>query len=293
MELLRRLSMELMRQCDLIIATGGTGLVKAAHSSGTPAYGVGTGNAVAVIDETADLQDAAHKIMESQINDLATGCSTENSVVVQRAAYDAMLKAFEAEGAYIVNAEEKAQLQAALWKDGRLNAAMICRTAPVIAREAGLTIPDDRTFILVEESGIGPDYPFSGEKLSVVLTAYTYDEFEEAIEKVNAIQGYMGAGHSCGIHSFDEEHIREFCLRTKTSRLMIRQPQNKGNAGNWNNGMPFTITLGCGTWGGNITTDNITWKHYLNITWVARLIEEATPPDDAVLFGNIQEKLVT
>jgi sulfoacetaldehyde dehydrogenase len=281
---------ELMKQCDLIIATGGANMVKAAYSSGTPAYGVGAGNVVTVIDETADLRDAARKIMESQINDLAIGCSTENSAVIQKDVYDDAIKAMIAEGAYLCSAEEKAKLQATLWKDGHLNADVICKPATYIAEKAGFKIPDDRTWIIVEESGYGPEYPFSGEKLSVVVTLYKYNEFDEAIALVNNIQAYSGAGHSCGIHSFNDERILKYALETKTSRIAVRMSVGKSNAGNWNNGMPFTINLGCGTWGGNIISENITWKHYINTTWVAREIPDFYVPTDEELFGDVMKE---
>jgi sulfoacetaldehyde dehydrogenase len=282
---------ELMRQCDLIIATGGAGLVKAAYSSGTPAYGVGAGNVVTVIDETADVADVAHKLMESQLNDLASGCSTENAAVIHESVYAAAVKAMVAEGAYLCTAEDKAKLQATLWKDGHLNGEVIVKPAAFIAARAGIKMPADRTWIVVEETGYGPGYPFSGEKLSVVVALYKYREFADAIALVNGIQAYSGAGHSCGIHSFNEEHIMDFALKTKTSRVAVRMAQNKSNAGNWNNGMPFTITLGCGTWGKNITSENITWKHYINTTWVAREIKGYRVPTDVELFGDVMKEM--
>jgi sulfoacetaldehyde dehydrogenase len=278
---------ELMQKCDLIVATGGAGMVKAAYSSGTPAYGVGAGNVVVVIDETADLVDAANKVAESQLNDLANGCSTENAAVVQANVYDKVVEAMVAAGAYVCNEEEKAKLQAVLWKDGFLNAEVIVKPATFIAEKAGFTIPEDRTWLIVEETGFGAEYPFSGEKLSVVVTLYKYDTFEEAIDLVNGIQAYSGAGHSCGIHSFDDERILKYALETKTSRVAVRMPVGKSNAGNWNNGMPFTINLGCGTWGKNITSENITYKHYINTTWVAREIQNFTVPTDEELFGEV------
>lgn len=277
---------ELMKQCDLIIATGGAGMVKAAYSSGTPAYGVGAGNVVCVIDETADLADAAQKIMESQMNDLASGCSTENAVVINSGVYDRAIAEMKKQYAYLCTSEDKAKLQAALWTDGRLNGRVICRPATEIASIAGISVPPDTRWILVEESGYGKEYPFSGEKLSVVVTVYRYNTFDEAIALVNNIQSYSGAGHSCGIHSFNEEHILKYAMETKTARVAVRMPQNKSNAGNWNNGMPFTITLGCGTWGGNITCENITAKHYINVTWVAREIPDYAVPTDKELFGS-------
>ena len=210
---------ELMRQCDLIVATGGAPMVKAAYSSGTPAYGVGAGNVVVVIDETADIQDAAKKVMLAQLNDLAIGCSTENSVVIQEGIYDETIKAMVDTGAYVLNAEEKAKLQDTLWVHGHLNAEVICKPATYIAEKAGISIPKDRTWIIVEETGFGPQYPFSGEKLSVVVTAYKYKEFDDAIELVNNIQNYSGAGHSCGIHTKDDDRIMKYALATHTSRV--------------------------------------------------------------------------
>ncbi|SBV97020.1 Sulfoacetaldehyde dehydrogenase (acylating) [uncultured delta proteobacterium] len=283
-------SQELMRKCDLVIATGGQGLVKAAYSSGTPAYGVGTGNVVSVVEESADVAAAAEKIIGSKINDLATGCSTENSILVQKTVYGAFIKAMQANGAKLCDAGEKAKLQNVLWADGHLNGSLICRPAPVIAKAAGIAVPADCNVLMVEEDGYGPDYPFSGEKLSVVLTVYRYDGFDDAVARVNAIQAYQGAGHSCGIHSANEDHIMQFALRTKTARVMINSPQNKANAGSFKNGMPFTISLGCGTWGGNSASENITYKHYINTTWVARWHEEWVQPDDKTLFGDVLAK---
>jgi len=284
-------SQELMSQCDLVIATGGSGLVKAAYSSGKPAYGVGTGNVVSVIDETANLQDAAHKIMESQTNDWGTGCSTENSLVIQESVYDDMIKAMAKEGGVLLSSEDKKKLQDVMWIDGHLNGKIICRAPQRIADAAGIKIPEGTNFILVEEDGIGKEHPYSGEKLSVVLTVYKYKDFDDAIKLVNDIQAYMGAGHSCGIHSFNEEHIMKLASETRTSRVMINTPQNKANAGNWKNGMPFTITLACGTWGGNITTENIHYKHYMNVTWVARWFDDRERPSDEFLFGNMLGKV--
>ena len=163
---------ELMAQCDLVVATGGAGMVKAAYSSGTPAYGVGAGNVVTVIDETADLRDAAFKIMDSQMNDLASGCSTENSVVIQAGVYDQAIEEMRKQFAHLCTEEEKQKLQETLWKDGHLNGAAICRPATEIARMAGIQVSPDTKWILVEETGWGKDFPFSGEKLSVVVTVY-------------------------------------------------------------------------------------------------------------------------
>ena len=279
---------ELMRQADLVIATGGGALVKSAYSSGTPAYGVGQGNSVVVVDETADLKDAANKVMRSKTFDFATSCSTENSLVVQSGVYAEFVKCLQEEGAYLVNADEKEKLEQAMWIDGHLNPKIIAQSLQTIADVAGLEIPSDRKFFLVEESGIGAEAPFSGEKLSMVAALFKYEDFAEAVEKVNLITSYHGRGHSCGIHSFNDAHIEELALKTKTSRIMVRQPQCLANSGAWTNGMPMTLTLGCGTWGGNASSQNITWKNLLNTTWVSAPIEAKMPSDEA-LFGEIMK----
>lgn len=277
---------ELMSKCDLIVATGGAGMVKAAYSSGTPAYGVGAGNVVVVVDETANLEDAASKIAEAQLNDLASGCSTENAIVVEKSISEKFIVEMVKAGAYICSNEEKEKLKSVLWKDGHLNPEVIVKPAVFIAEKAGFVISNDRTWLVVEEDGIGPNHPFSGEKLSVIVALYKYEGFDNAIKLVNEIQSYSGAGHSCGIHSFDDDRILKYALNTKTSRVAVRMPVGKSNAGNWNNGMPFTINLGCGTWGKNITSDNITYKNYINTTWVAREIKDFVVPTDEELFGE-------
>ncbi|MFA6504883.1 MAG: aldehyde dehydrogenase family protein [Treponemataceae bacterium] len=279
---------ELMKQCDLIVATGGAPLVKVAYSSGTPAYGVGAGNAVVVVDETADIKDAARKIKLSKTFDFATSCSSDNSIVVVDSVYDKLMEALKAEGGYIVNEEEKKKLGATLWPDGHLSRLTTAQPASKIAEFAKINLPSDREFFMVPETDVGPNALFSGEKMCVVLTVYRVPNFEAAVKKVNAITSYQGMGHSCGLHTTDQKRVLEIGLRTKVSRIMIRQATCYGNTGNWDNGMPFTMTLGCGSWGGNITTENISWKHMINVTWVASPIKENIP-EDAVLFAGVMD----
>lgn len=283
------LSGELMAQCDLVVATGGAGMVKSAYSSGTPAYGVGAGNAVVIVDETADIKDAAHKIMLSKTFDLATSCSSDNSIVVLDEIYDELLKTLQNEGGYLTNKDEKAKLEKTIWPDGHLSRAIVAQPAGKIADLAGITLPSEKSFIMVEEDGVGSDHPFSGEKMSVVLAVYKVKNFEEAVAKVNEITGYQGTGHSCGIHTTDDSRLEVLGNQVKVSRIMVRQPQCYGNSGNWDNGMPFTLTLGCGTWGGNIVSENITYKHFINTTWVSTPIKEAIPSDEE-LFGDIMNQ---
>lgn len=280
------LSNELMKQCDLVVATGGSGMVKSAYSSGTPAYGVGAGNAVVIVDETADIKDAAHKIKLSKTFDYATSCSSENSLVIVESVYDEIVADLKAEGGHLVTKDEKEKLQKAMWEDGHLNRRIVAQPADKIAELAGISISDDEEFIMVEEQGVGADYPFSGEKMSIVVTLYKVKDFDQAVDKVNEITGYQGTGHSCGIHTTDQDRVEILGNRVKVSRIMVRQPQCYANSGNWDNGMPFTLTLGCGTWGGNVASENVTWKHFINVTWVSTPIQEVIPTDEE-LFGDL------
>lgn len=279
------LSQELMRSVDLVIATGGSPLVKVAYSSGKPAYGVGAGNSTVVVDETADLKDAATKIRDGKIFDNATSCSSENSVVLHESIYDKMLSLFQSLGGYLCNKEEKVKLQKLMWPDGvHMGRDHVGQHAQKIAALAGIMVKPEITFLMVESNVVGLGDPFSGEKLSPVLTVWKYKEFEEAVCLVRDITRYSGYGHSCGIHTTNDSHVLELGTRAKVSRVMVRQTQPFGNSGNYDNGMPFGLTLGCGTWGGNITNENIHWKHFLNITWVSKPIT-AVIPDETKIFG--------
>lgn len=277
---------EVMSQSDLIMATGSGDMVRSAYSSGKPSYGVGAGNAPIIVDETADILDAARKIKIGKIGDNASGCSAENSLIIQEGIYDQLLDALKKEGGYLASIDEKEKLKSAMWPDGKINRDIVAQPALRIAEIAGIKIPESTAFIMVEEEGIGKGYPFSGEKLSLVLTLYKYRSFKEAIEKVNAITDYSGRGHSCGIHSFDRERILELALHTRTSRVTVRQPHGVANSGTWYNGLSFTFSLGCGTWGGNIVSENITQKHYINVTQLAEPIDRTEPPEREI-YGDL------
>ncbi|MBN2858952.1 MAG: aldehyde dehydrogenase family protein [Sphaerochaetaceae bacterium] len=284
-------SQELMASCDLILATGGGAMVKAAYSSGTPAYGVGAGNAVTIVDSTQDLDAVANKIMRGKTFDQATSCSSENSVLVEKSVYNAFLEAMRVQGGYLCTSEQKDVLEKAMWPDGHtLNRNIIAQKAQVIAHEAGFSVDDGVSFLMVEESGIGEGYPYSAEKLSVVLTVYTWSDFDEAVDMVNRITAYNGTGHSCGIHSSDRDKVLRLSESVNVSRVMVNQPQSLANSGAWTNGMPITLTLGCGSWGGNISSENISWKHLLNTTWVAWPIESRQIPDEQLFSAEARNR---
>jgi sulfoacetaldehyde dehydrogenase len=287
------LANELMSICDLTIATGGPAMVKAAYSSGKPAYGVGAGNATMVIDETANVEEAARNTAISKTNDNGSGCSADGNLVIDQSIYDAMLAQLQKEGGYLVNAAEKEKLRRAYWDDeGRRTADTIARPAATVAAKAGISLPAGTSFFLVEEDHIGKQHPYSTEKLGVVLGVFKARGFDDALDKVRQIFETGGRGHSCGIYSFDDEHINRLALMAPVSRIMVRQVQSSSNAGTFTNGMPMTSSMGCGIWGGNITNENVSLKHYMNVTWVSRPIPEDRP-SEAELFGEFYNAPIT
>ena len=276
----------LMSQADMVQATGGRDMVRAAYSSGTPAYGVGAGNSTMVIDETADVAEAAMNTRISKTSDFGSGCSADGNLIVESTIYEPLRDRLVAEGGHLATADEAALLRAIYWDDGgHRSPDTVAVSAQTLAEKAGFEIAADRRFIITEQTEIGPDNPFSSEKLGVVLSMFRYVGFEEALDKVRAIYEVGGKGHSCGIYSFDDDHIDQLAQVAPVSRIMVRQPQSKANAGAFNNGMPMTSSLGCGTWGGNITSENIHLKHYMNTTWVSRPIAEDRPSEQE-LFGE-------
>lgn len=285
---------ELMRQVDLVVATGGGPMVKAAYSSGTPAYGVGPGNSCQIVAEDADIADAARKIRTSKSFDNATSCSSENSIVVQKGVYSAMMQALIAEGGYLVAGEERNKLKDTMWKVNKkgnlvINADIVARSAKAIAGLAGFDVPDTTTMLLVEGEMPLEEDLFAEEKLSPVLTIWKYGEFEEGVEVLKRLTDNSGRGHSCGIHTFNQRYIDYLGEHMQTSRVIVRQPQAAANGGAFFNGMPSTVTLGCGTWGNNITSENITYKHFLNVTWVSVPIAPHRPSDEQIFGAYLAE----
>jgi sulfoacetaldehyde dehydrogenase len=278
---------ELMRQCDLSVVTGSQKNVRAAYSSGKPAIGVGVGNAPVIVDSSADVEGAAAKIKSSKTFDHATSCSSENSLHVHEDVYDATIEALESEGGYLLSPQQKQSLQSVMWVDGRLSPEVTGQPPAAIAKLAGLTDARARQaeFFMVEEDGFGPQHPFSGEKLSVVLTVYRFSDLDEALARIQDILDFQGAGHSCGIHTADEGRAREVAERLRVARVLVNQAHCLGTGGGFDNGLGFTLTMGAGTWAGNSISDNLSYRNFLNITRLARVIPPWVPtPDD--LFGD-------
>jgi sulfoacetaldehyde dehydrogenase len=281
------LTNELMKKVDLVLATGGAPMVKAAYSSGKPAYGVGPGNSCQIIAEDADVKDAAEKVRIGKTFDNSTSCSSENSIIIHKSIYDSMINALKEQGGHFCNAEERARLKDLMWKPNKhgkmtINVDIICKSAAVVAAAADIRVPENTKMLLVTGDMPLEGDPFAEEKMSPILTLYKYDKFEEGFEILKRLTDNCGTGHSCGIHTFNKDYIEYLAQNMKTSRIVVRQPQAAANGGTFYNGMPSTVTLGCGTWGNNITTENISIKHFINVTWVTEPIPLNRPTDDAV-----------
>jgi sulfoacetaldehyde dehydrogenase len=286
----REATTRLMELSDLVVATGSQANVKAAYRSGKPALGVGLGNVPVIIDASADLDDAAHKIMQSKCFDHATSCSSENAVVIVDAVYDQAIEALERQGGYMATKSERVRIVERLWQDGKLNRAVIAKGPEALIGVFELSRKAKGSkFVLVEETGIGKEHPLSGEKLSLVLTVYRARDFKDAKRITQAILNYQGRGHSCGIHTRDLAHARELAAETDVVRVLVNQAHTFGNGGGWDNALPFTLTMGCGTWQGNSFSDNLNWRHFVNITHLVTTIPEDRPSEED-LFGAYWRK---
>lgn len=281
---------ELMKQVDLVLATGGTPMLKAAYSSGTPAIGVGTGNASVIVDGTTDLNDVANMIMQSKTFDYSTSCSAENNVIVSEKVYDDFMDAMKKQGGYLIsnNSLEKIQLEKTVWPDGHtLNKDIVAQPVEKIAEIANIVLSQGTKFMMVEEDGVGKNHKFCAEKLSVITTLHKYSDFDEALDQLEAILEFKGQGHSCGIHTKHDYRVIQLAEKIKASRIMVNQPQCLANSGAWTNGMPMSMTLGCGTWGNSSVSHNVTWKDLINTTWVSYPIESTQPTDEELFPKSV------
>lgn len=287
----RELTAELMKQADLVVVTGSQNNVRAGYSSGTPALGVGTGNVAVIVDDSANCADAARKIMASKVFDNATSCSSENSVIIHGRIYDRMVAALTKEGGILLTAPEKETLRKAMFPGGKLSPAVTAQSVKKICSVAGFTRTEliNAKCLMVEENGAGREFPFSGEKLAPVLTVYRARDFDHAYDTLRAIYDHQGDGHSCGIYTEDEAHIRRLAHDMTVSRVIVKQAHAFATGGSFDNGLPFSLSMGCGTWGGNSFSDNLNYRHFLNITRIVRTIPEHKPSEED-LFGPYWKK---
>src|SRR3954470_9002781 len=267
---------ELMKakETAVILATGGMGLVRAAYSAGKPAYGVGPGNAPAFIERSADVVKAVRDVVTGKTFDNGVLCSSENSVVVDAPVVEEVKREFVKNGGYFMSTAETDAVARVLLGPNRLpNPSLVGRPATVIAQQAGITVPADTRVLIAELKGVGRDYPLSIEKLAPVLSFYIVSDSREGCERCKEILRYGGMGHTMSIHSRDDKIILEFGLRKPAGRIVVNSPTTHGSVG-LTTGLDPAMTLGCGGWGGNITSDNISPRHLLNIK---RLAYEITP----------------
>jgi sulfoacetaldehyde dehydrogenase len=274
----------LVEGADLAIVTGSQDNVRRAVATGTPTIGVGTGNVATIVDETADLAAAARRIARSKCFDNATSCSSENALVVVDAVYDAFAREARAAGAAILPESAAAPVIARLWPGGRLNRDIIARDAEVMIDRLGLSgdVPAGAEFLLIETRGIGPGHPLSHEKLSRVAALYRAADFEDAAEIARRLLETEGAGHSVGIHSSDAARPLDMARRLPVARVIVNQPHCFATGGNFDNGLPFSLSMGCGSWGGNAIDENLHWRHFLQHSRVVRPIPPREPSLDDV-----------
>ena len=264
----------LMEAVDVIVVTGSQNNVHRAYTSGTPAIGVGAGNVTVIVDETANINDAAAKIAASKTFDNATSCSSENVLVVIDSIYDQLISALDKQGARMLLGLDAEKLRSALFGSGHLNRHMLAKDIDEVIDVAGIDVhdPGEARLILIEGRGIGPDYPESGEKLSLVATVYHADNFTHATEISARVLAHQGAGHSIGLHTSKDERALELGLTMPTCRVVVNQAHCFATGGSFDNGMPFSLSMGCGSWGGNSIDENFNHKHLMNITKIIRTI---------------------
>ena len=274
-------SQELMKQCDFILATGGEALVETAYSSGTPAIGVGVGNCCSIVTGKTPMDDVAEMICKSKAFDNATSCSTENNILVFESCFDEFVEAMKAHGAYMCTPEEAEKLKVTMWpntpNDHVLNRAIVAQNCETIGKLAGIPVPAGTRCIMAMEEGAGLDHPFAGEKLSPVSGVQVVKDLDAAIDRIQDILNYQGKGHSAGIHTTDREDVEKIANVLPVTKIVVNQPQCLTNSGGWDTGFPVSMTLGCGTWGGNSVSHNATYKDLLNYTYVSERVPNWKP----------------
>ena len=279
---------ELMASVDVVVATGGPGMVKSAYSSGKPSYGVGAGNVPVIIDRGVDLKDAIDKIVAGASFDHGIICSHEQFVLAPEEQYEETIKLFGATGkVWFTDDKEKIQkIRETVFPDGQLNKEVVGRSAHEVGKMAGIDdVPEDARLILVPAEGAGHDDLLAKEKLCPVVAILPYRDFSEAVQKAKANLLVEGAGHSAAVHSNDDQHIREAGVGLPVSRLVVNQPSSLTAGGSLTNGFAPTTTLGCGSWGGNSISENLDYKHLMNVSRIGRPLENKKVPTDEEIFA--------
>ena len=281
----------LMQLADMLVVTGSQSNVRSAYSSGTPAIGVGMGNVVTIVDETADLDDAAQKIQRSKCFDNATSCSSENAVIIVDSVYDDCVSALQQAGGMLLDKAQTTHLIATHWHNGHLNRNMLAQDIDAVLStlEIKKTAPENTKFLMAPAKGIGPGHPLSGEKMALFLALYRATDFNDAKTKARAIHDYQGRGHSLGLHSQDDQRARELAMEMQACRIIVNQAHCFATGGSFDNGLPFSLSMGCGSWGGNSIDDNLNWTHFVNRVRIARQIEPVEPTVEEIFADYFAE----
>lgn len=274
----------LMQLCDMVVVTGSQNNVRAGYKSGTPAIGVGAGNVVTIIDETADIDAAAEKIAASKTFDNATSCSSENSVIALSSVYDEVVSALSAQGGLVLQPDEISRLADTHWRGGKMTPTLLAKDIDIMISELSLESRANHNtrFLIVPQQLIDIDSPLTSEKMSRFLTLYRADDFDDAANMAVQIQSVLGAGHSLGLHSKDDERARRLAMTARSCRIIVNQAHCFATGGFFNNGMPFSLSMGCGSWGGNSIDENLNWTHFINKVNVVRVIPENKPEVDDI-----------
>jgi succinate-semialdehyde dehydrogenase len=276
-----------MRKVDVVLATGGMGIVKAAYSSGKPSYGVGVGNVQVILDRDVDIKDAVSKIVTGRAFDNGIICSAEQTVMVPEEKFDEVVNEFKNNKCYFVSDKvEKQKLRDALFINGVANKDVVGQSALKIASIAKIDVPENIKVIVVETDGIGKNDLLCKEKMCPVLALIRYSDFPEAVKYAQANLDFEGKGHSISIHSNNKKNIEFAALNVKVSRILVNQVCATSNGGSFFNGLAATTTLGCGSWGNNSISENLDYKHLINISRIAYYNESNTEPSDEELWGD-------
>jgi len=282
----------MLELADLAVVTGSQDNVRRAYESGTPAIGVGAGNVAVIVDETADPSDAVAKIIASKTFDNATSCSSENALIVMDAAYGDFAKEFVAQGGAIIPEAGQNQIVDRLWQRGHLNRDIIATDADLLIQRLGLSdkVPAATRVIAVETRGIGPEHPLSGEKLSRVAALYRARDFDDAMQIAQRILTHQGAGHSIGLHTAKPERAMALARDLPVCRVIVNQAHCFATGGSFENGLPFSLSMGCGSWGGNSIDANLHWRHFMQRTRIVRPIP-AREPSLAQIFDSYWQEV--
>lgn len=277
---------ELMKAVDVVIATGGMGVVKAAYSSGKPSYGVGAGNVQVILDRDIDFVDATAKIIAGRKFDNGIICSGEQTIIAPADKYDEVIKAAISNGAYYIDDPKVVdKFRKSIFVNGHINKDVVGQSVQKVAELAGVEVPKETKVILLKAEGIGAEDDLCKEKMCPVMASFKYDTFDDAIKIAQTNLDLEGKGHSAAIHSNSPENIDKAGINLTVSRLVVNAPSSTTAGGSLTNGFAPTTTLGCGTWGNNAISENLDYKHLINVSRIGRVIEDAKVPTDEEIWA--------